>query len=260
MKLARTGLCLMFFLLSLAPAGAQQRARVNNGAGEFYRVEFEYRNWRGKLVSELEVGPDSTNISLSDDLGIADERIHHFMGAVRLVSWLKVRGSYFKREYAATATIRRDLTIDGTTIPALTDVDTAQSLEYLTIGAEADLYGSEYFVFSAVGDYTRFRTDTLLEGSNGSLVDLEQRELALLTLGLKLRIYLTPNFAVTGEASGMKRDGSGVLTNLDAVASYNFNRNIAVSFGYQHRYARLDQGDREIYRLKGSYFGATVRF
>ena len=259
MKVARTGLCLMFLLLFLVPARAQQRG-VISGAGESYRVEFEYRNWDAKLVTELEVGPDSTNVSLSEDLGIPDERIHQFMGAVRIVSWLKARGSHLKREYAATATIRRDVTMDGTTIPALTSVDTAQTLEYMTIGAEGDLYGSEYFVFSMVGDYTRFRTDTRLLGSDGSRIDLGQRELALLTLGLKLRIYLTPNFAVTGEASGMKKDGSGVLTNLDGVASYNFNQNFAVSFGYQHRYARIDQGDREVYRLKGSYFGATVRF
>jgi hypothetical protein len=250
----------MFLLLLRVPAGAQQQAGTINGLGELYRVEFEYRNWDASLITELEVGPDSTNVSLSEDLGVPDERIHHFMGAVRIVSWLKARGSYLKREYAATVMIRRDLTIDGTTIPALTNVDTDQTLEYVTIGAEGDLYASEYFVFSAVGDYTRFRTDTRLLASNGSLVDLGQRELGLLTLGLKLRIYLTPNFAVTGEASGMKKDGSGVLTNLDGLATYSFNRNFAVSFGYQHRYARIDQGDREIYRLKGSYFGATVRF
>ena len=71
---------------------------------------------------------------------------------------------------------------------------------------------------------------------------------------------MTPKFAVTGEASGMKKDGSGVLTNLDALATYNFNQNFAFSFGYQHRYARIDRGDREIFRLKGSYFGVSVRF
>ena len=260
MKLARTGLCLMFLLFFVVPANAQQRARLNNGAGEFYRVEFEYRNWNAKVITELEIGPDPINVSLSDDLGLPDERIHHFMGAARMLSWLKLRGSYFKREYEATATIRRDLTIGGTTLPALTSVDTAQILQYTTIGAEVDLYASDYFVFSAVGDYTRFRTETLLDGADGSQVDLGQRELALLTLGVKLRIYLTPNFAVTGEASGMKKEGSGVLTNLDGLATYNFNRNFAVSFGYQHRYARIDQGDREIFRLKGTYFGVSVRF
>jgi len=47
---------------------------------------------------------------------------------------------------------------------------------------------------------------------------------------------------------------------LDILATYNFNQNFGVSFGYQHRYARIDQGDREIFRLKGSYLGASVRF
>ena len=118
MKLARVGLCLMFLLLFLVPASAQQRRRPTYGVGEFYRVEFEYRSWDAKLISELEVGPDSTNVSLTDDLGLPDQRINVFMGAVRVVSWLKVRGSYLKQEYAATATIRRDLTIGGTTFPA----------------------------------------------------------------------------------------------------------------------------------------------
>ena len=260
MKLARAALVLMFLSSSWVPANAQQVPRLTIGAGEFYRVEFEYRNWDAQLISELEIGPDPSNVSLSDDLGVPDERIHHFMGTVRLISWLKARGSYLERQYDTTATIRRDLTIDGTTIPALTDVDTAQTLQYMTIGAEGDLYAGEYFVFSAVGDYTRFRTETSLDGSNGSRIDLGQRELALLTLGVKLRVYLTPAFSLSGEASGMKRDGSGVLTNLDGLATYNFNRHFAVSFGYQHRYARIDKGDREVYRLKGTYFGASVRF
>ena len=260
MKIARTGLCLMFLLLFLVPARAQQGSSPSNGAGEFYRVEFEYRNWNAKLISELEVGPDPTNVSLADDLGVPNERINVFMGAVRLIPWLKVRGSYLKQEYVSSATIRRNLTIDGTTIVALTTVDTAATLQYTTIGAEVDLYGSNALVLSVVGDYTRFRTETLLDGSDGSEVDLGQRELGLLTLGVKIRVYLTPKFAVNGEASGMSKGGSGVLTNLDASAIYNFNPNLAFSFGYQHRYARLDRGDREIFRLKGTYFGASVRF
>jgi len=259
MKLARAGLSLTFLLLSLVPAVAQQRP-LTTGAGEFYRVEFEYRNWDGKLITELEVGSDPTNISLTDDLGAPDERVHHFLGAVRLAQWLKLRGSYLKRDYEATATIRRDLTIAGTTLPALSTVDTTQTLQYTTIGAEGDLYAAEYFVFSVVGDYTRFYTETLLDSSDGSLVDLRRRELGLVTLGVKLRVYLTPAFSLSGEASGMKKDGSGVLTNLEGLGTYNFGRHFAVSFGYQHRYARLDKGDREIYRIKGSYFGATVRF
>ena len=260
MKLARTGFCLLFLLMIVMPAAAQQRPGYVNGAGEFYRVEFEYRNWDADLITELEVGPDATNVSLSEDLGIPKERLNHFMGAVRVISWLKVRGSYLKRDYVAAATIRRDLTIDGTTFPALTNVDTTETLQYTTIGVEGDLYAGPNGVFSVVGDYTRLRTDTMMDGSNGSQVDLGERELSLLTLGLKLRIYLTPNFSVTGEANGMKREGTGVLTNLDGVASYHFGRNFAASLGYQHRYARFDQGDREIYRLKGWYFGATVRF
>ena len=260
MSIVRVGFGLIFVLLSVAYASAQQRTRINNGLGEFYRVEFEYRNWNAQIVTELEVGPDSTNVSLSDDLAIPDERINVFMGAARLLSWLKARGSFLKQEYDASAVLRRDLTIGGVTFPALSTVDTTLTLEYTTIGAEGDLYASQYMVFTVVGDYTRFRADTVLEVSQGNRTDLGRRELGLLTLGLKLRVYLTPHLSATGEASGMKRDGTGVLTNLDGVLTYNFNQNFAVSFGYQHRYARIDQGAREIFRLKGSYFGASVRF
>lgn len=261
MRLTRTGLFLTFVLLPVADASAQRQTAVGSGLGELYRVEFEYRNWNAKLTTELEVGPGSTNISLSNDLGVPDERINVFMGAVRLMRFLKARGSYLKREYDSRATIRRDLTIGGVTFPALTDVDTALTIEYTTIGAEGDLYSTREFIFTVVGDYTRFRVDTVLNGSDGSEVDLGRREIGLLTLGLKVRIYLTPGAAVTLEASGMKKDGTGVLTNVDAVFNYNFNKHFALSLGYQNRYARVDQlGNREIFRLAGGYFGAVVRF
>lgn len=265
MRLGRTGLLLIFLSLSVGYASAQQRrapgTAVGTGYGEFFRVEFQYRNWNAKHTTELEIGPGSTNISLGDDLNVPDERINMFMGAVRIMRFLKARGSYLKRDYEGSATIRRDLTIGGVTFPVLTDIDTAATIEYTTIGAEGDLYSTREFIFSVVGDYTRFRADTIIRGSNNGVAALGRRELALLTLGLKVKVYLTPAAALVVEASGMKKGGTGVLTNLDATFFYNFNKYFAVSIGYENRYARLDQpGRREIFRLAGAYFGVTVRF
>ena len=85
--------------------------------------------------------------------------------------------------------------------------------------------------------------------------------MALLTLGLKVKVYLTPAAALLLEASGLKKEGTGVLTNLDATFFYNFNRHFALSIGYENRYARVDQPERrEFFRLAGGYFGVTVRF
>ena len=265
MKVGRTGLFLTLVLLSGDYANAQQRRSpgktAGTGYGEFFRVEFQYRNWNAKHITELEIGPDSTNISLGDDLNLPDERINVFMGTVRIMRFLKARGSYLKREYDGSATIRRDLTIGGVTFPALTDMDTALTIEYTTIGAEGELYATREFIFSVVGDYTRFRADSLITGSNRGAAALGRREVALLTLGLKVKVYLTPAAAVALEASGMKKGGTGVLTNLDATFFYNFNQYFAVSAGYQNRYARIDQpGRREIFRLAGGYFGVVARF
>ena len=265
MRLGRTVFLLVFVFLSVGYASAQQRRApgqaAGTGYGEFFRVEFQYRNWNAKHTTELEIGPGSTNISLGDDLNLPDERINVFMGAVRLMRILRARGSYLKREYEGSATIRRDLTIGGVMFPALTDMDTALTIEYTTIGAEVDLYSTREFIFSVVGDYTRFRADTAIRGSNGSAAALGRREVALLTLGLKTKIYITPAAAIVFEASGMRKGGTGVLTNLDATFFYNFNQHFAVSIGYENRYARVDQpGRREIFRLAGTYFGVAARF
>ncbi len=132
MRLGRTGLLLTFVFLSVGYAGAQQRrapgASAGTGWGEFFRVEFQYRNWNAKHTTELEIGPGSTNISLGDDLNLPDERINMFMGAVRILRFLRARGSYLKRDYEGSATIRRDLTIGGVTFPVLTDMDTALTM------------------------------------------------------------------------------------------------------------------------------------
>ena len=265
MILGRTGVLLVFFVLSVGYASAQQRRApgkaAGTGYGEFFRVEFQYRNWNAKHTTELEIGPDSTNISLGDDLNLPDERINAFMGTVRILRFLKARGSYLKRDYEGSATIRRDRTIGGVTFPALTDMDTALTIEYTTIGAEGDLYETREFIFSVVGDYTRFRADTAIRGSNGGSAALGRREVALLTLGLKVKLYLTPAAAVVLEASGMRKGGTGALTNLDATFFYNFNKSFAVSLGYENRYARIDRpGRREIFRLAGAYFGVAARF
>lgn len=265
MRLGRTGLLLVFVLLSVGYVNAQQRRApgrsAGTGYGEFFRVEFQYRNWNAKHITELEIGPGSTNISLGDDLNVPDERINLFMGTVRIMCFLKARGSYLKRDYAGSATIRRELTIGGVTFPALTDMDSALTIEYTTIGAEGDLYATREFIFSVVGDYTRFRADTAIRGSNGGAAALGRREVALLTLGLKVKVYLTPAAAIVVEASGMKKGGTGVLTNLDATFFFNFNQYFAVSIGYENRYARIDRpGRREIFRLAGAYFGVAARF
>ena len=84
MRLGRTGLLLIFLSLSVGYASAQLRrapgTAVGTGYGEFFRVEFQYRNWDAKHTTELEIGPGSTNVSLGDDLNVPDERINMFMG------------------------------------------------------------------------------------------------------------------------------------------------------------------------------------
>ncbi len=260
MRIARLALLVTLPLMPVANANGQQ-TQVGMGKGETYRVEFEYRRWNAKLTSELEVGLGATKISPTDDLGIDDKQENEFLGAVRIISWLKARGSYVRYQYDATRTATRDLTYAGVTFPAGTTVDTAMTLKYTTIGGEADLFSRREFVFSVVGDYTRFEADTVLSSADQGEADAGLMRVDLPTFGLKARVYLTPNFALTVEASGMRRESEGVLTNVDAVATFNFNPHAAVSFGYQNRYARVaGVAVRETFRLKGGYLGVTLRF
>lgn len=250
----------------LASGGAleAQQPRGSVNYGEQYRVEVEIFRWRSDLVSELRISGDG--IPGSDltptALGLPSERTWDYRGALRITRRLKVRGRYFLAKYESDIQPTSPVAVGGIVVPAGAPLSTRLELEDLRVGAEFDVLTGAYGFLAVVGEYGRFQARSAF-ASEGSERTPEQ-EIQLPLLGVKARVYLTPALALTVEGVGMKRDSEGVMTELDAAATYSLLPNLAISYGYRNSYNRVlpveTTGDRALFRLRGQYFGVSVRF
>jgi hypothetical protein len=227
------------------------------GLGEGNRFEFEARFWRPKFRSELEVG--GPMIDATSELGVEDEKVQEYRGFLRLGRWMKVRGSGFKTDYRGLNTVSQDVTFSDVTFPEGTEVLTTMTFEHLKGGVEVDIFALEEGFFAVVAEYSSFKAKPVSLSSSDADAE-ETLDVALLTVGLKGRIYLTPGLALTAEATGMKKDDSGVITDFEGSAIYNLSRNIGVSFGYRNLYVKWLKGGRATFRMEGYFFSGIIRF
>jgi hypothetical protein len=228
------------------------------GLGEGNRVEFEVRRWRPRLRSELTVaGP---LIDLKGDLGVEDSRNQEYRGYIRLGRWLKVHASTFKFDFQGLSTLERDITFSSATFLEGTEVSTAMTLQHIKGGVEVDILALREGFLAVVVDYSDFKAKPVNLSSADTSAE-ETLEMALPTVGLRGRIYLTPALALTAEATGMKRESTtGVITDFEGVVTYNLSRNIGVSFGYRNFYAKWLKAGRAVFRMEGYFFSGTIRF
>jgi hypothetical protein len=227
------------------------------GLGEGNRFEFEIRRWRPNFRSELQVG--GPLIYVQDDLGVEDERDQEYRGYLRFGRWLKVHASVFKVDFQGVSTLEREITFSSVTFSEGTEVLTSMTLEQIKGGVEVDIFALREGFLAVVADYSTFKLKPITLSSAENEAE-ETLEVALVTLGIRGRIYLTPGLALTAEATGMKKNGSGVITDFEGVVTYNLSRNIGVSFGYRNYYAKWLKGGRAVFRLKGYFFSGSIRF
>ncbi|MFQ5792477.1 MAG: hypothetical protein ACE5JI_18560 [Acidobacteriota bacterium] len=241
--------------LAAAPAYGQ-----TPGFGEESRFEIEIRRWRPALVSELELGGASTPVSPSQDLGVGDEREIEYRVFLRLARRLKVRGSRVAFEYEGATSLGTGVSFAGLDFPPGAVVETTLPVEQIKGGVEVDLVSHPYGFLAVVADISRLEARPELVSADVGMASGGPIRVQLLTLGLRGRVYLTPALSLTAEASGMKRESEGVITDVEGVITYNLSRNFALSFGYRNSYTRWNEGgDRATFRLRGNFFSVSFR-
>jgi len=261
MKSLRAGAALLLSLGFSVGAGAQQRVagKPGVGFGEGHRFEFEYRRWRPELGSDLEVsGPP---IYPGSDLGLGDERQSEYRGYLRFSEAFKLRASYLPPlRYEGEATLTRPLAFGGVLYPAGATVTTTMELEQGKGGVEVDFYHSADGFLGVIAEYSRFEAIPVLASPSSGSASQTLR-VALPTVGLVGRVYLTQRFSLTAEASGMKWEGrGGVITDFEGLATLHASPRFGLSGGYRNFYARVaSNGDRGAFRLKGWFFSVAVR-
>jgi hypothetical protein len=237
--------------LSTGRSDAQQVV----GLGEEGRFEFEARRWRPKLSSEF---GDNPVFNLQDDLGVTDVKDQEYRILLRFGRWVKIRASGVSLDYQANKVLENDISFTAVDFPAGTSVATSMKIQNIKGGVEVDLLALREGFFAVVADYSSFKATPVLSAPGAEAGEV--MEVALVTLGIRGRIYLTPAFALTAEATGMKRESSGVITDFEGAATFNLSRNIGLTLGYRNLYCKWLKGGRATFRLQGYYYGATIRF
>ena len=259
------GLWVLSLLVSSGTSAFAQARRPSRNLGEQGRVEVELRRWRSDLDSELRFSVPGTLGSDFDpvaDLGLPAERLFDFHFGVRVVERLRIRFNWFKVTYNADTVTSQALIIDGDFYGSGSVVTSFLELEQRRGGLEFDLVRGEYGWLAVIGEWARLEANNAYR-SNDADTTIPPVRMSLPLFGLKTRIYLTPALAVSVEGLGMKRETIGVMTDFDTSITYNAIPNLALSYGYRNSYNRFKEDEpeaRTIYRLKGQYFGVTVRF
>jgi hypothetical protein len=251
-------------VLASAPSMVRAQAGRSPNPGESYRVEVELRRWRSDLITELRLsggGIPGTTIDPFEDLGLENERIFDYHFRVRLVRRVKLRGSWMKVKYQGETAVSSALCVAGLCVPQGGVVSTTLELEETRGGAEVDLLSGDYGFLAIAGEYGRFEARPTFESASAS--SGEPLRLNFPLFGIKARAYMTPSLALSVEGMGWKND-DGVWTDFDASATYSAGRNLGFSYGYRNSYVRFryiePAGDRAVMRVRGHYFGVTVRF
>ncbi len=259
------GLWVLSLLVLSGTSAFAQAQRPSPNMGEQSRVEVDIRRWRSDLVSELRFSVPGTLGSDFDpvsDLGLPAERLFDVHFAVRLAKRLRIRFNWFKGSYNADTVTGEAFIIGGDFYASGSVVTSFLELEQRRGGVEFDLLRGEYGWLAVVGEWARFEANNAYQ-SNDADTTIPPLRMSLPLFGLKTRIYLTPALAVSVEGLGMKREAIGVMTDFDTSVTYNAIPNLAFSYGYRNSYNRFKEDEpasRTIYRLRGQYFGITVRF
>jgi hypothetical protein len=233
------GLFFAILVLSAEWAYSQQRA-APIGIGEQARFEFELRRWRPRFGSEIKVGGDS--IDPKEDLGWSDPRDFEYTGFLRLGRWIKIRGSGTLFKFEAAKTLEREISYGGATFQEGTTVASNMDLAFYKAGVEVEVFKFREGFISFFADYSVFEAEPIIESTEEGIVNAGKQDIKLPTFGTKIRFYLTPALAITLEGEGMKKDGTGVITDWYAAATYSLGNNFAVSFGYRNLYAKWLKG------------------
>ena len=259
------GLWILSFLVLSGTSAFAQARRPNPNLGEQSRVEVDIRRWRSDLDSELRFSVPGTLGNDFDpvaDLGLPAERLFDFHFGIRLAKRLRIRFNWFKGTYNADTVTSQTLIIDGDFYPSGNVVTSFLELEQRRGGLEFDVVRGDYGWLAVVGEWARFEANNAYH-SNDVDTTIPPLRMSLPLFGVKTRIYLTPALAVSMEGLGMKRETIGVMTDFDTSITYNAIPSLALSYGYRNSYNRFkanEPASRTIYRLRGQYFGITVRF
>ena len=256
-----------------AAAGASAQytpksANADRSIGETYWVEFSFDFWSptpNMVITSESLGIPGTAIDFVTDLGIQKTRFRQFDLVLRPAKKHKFRASVTPIRYEAEQLLTRTVVFNGIAYQLGLPVSSQVQWNAWRFGYEYDfIYRQRGFLGLLLeAKYTE------IEVNLDSLIAREYARAAapVPAIGGIGRVYVARNVGLTFEVSGVglpkkiAKDIEARYIEYDFYGTGNFNDHIGVRVGYRvldvNYKIDLDEGD---VKLKGPYFGATVRF
>lgn len=252
---------LRLLLLTAALLGVCASANAQ-GSPENFGFEAGLMFWKPSPEIVLTSGTLGTPVDFVDTFAVEKKRIPDYRVVLKGGKH-KVRFSTENIKYDSTATLTQPIRFRGQTYDV--GVPTTAELDWrLTrIGYEWDPVATPRGFIGLFVDLKYNKINAQLSAP-GVTQDVFEQNITVPTLGGIARGYLSQNFSVTMELTGLKlnrSDDVAKYVDFDLYGTANAGRNLGVQYGYRSLKVDYDiDADVGDLKLKGPYVGFLVRF
>src|SRR4051812_32970212 len=204
--LAALGACAL--CPSLAAAQNSAADRGGGAAAESYRVEAGAAFWRPAadfIIATDAPGLPGTRVDATRDLGLANHRLPQIQVVLKPAKHHKVRLQYIAIAYDATATLPRDVVINGTRYSEGEVVTSSLDWQAYRVGYEYDFLVKRWGFVGIVGELKQTNFSLTVHGSAGD--QSPRTTLPTPAAGGVARVYPARRVALTAELTGIRVPG-----------------------------------------------------
>lgn len=253
------------------PSTAQDPAREPASgivAAESFHLEGSIGLWRpaaGFVIATDAPGIPGTRVDARRDLGLSRHGLPQFQLVIRPAKKHKIRFQYIPITYDSTATLPRDIFVNGTRYDQGGDVQSSLDWQSYRLGYEYDFLVRRWGFAGAIGELKQTNFTLTVHGTSGD--QAPRTTLPTPAAGGIVRVYPIERLSFTAEFTGIRvpyrsdRRYGGYYAELDAYTTANFTRSVGMHFGYRSFWIdHLGARNSATLPLHGPYLGATVRF
>ena len=254
---AWTGSTLLVALALAATAGAQEDVAPS----EKYGLRLQYREFRPTLTGVVQKGFEEragTLVSVSDDLGIADERTFDVRATIQFKPGWKIRGSYTPFDYNGDTESNTPFTYGQTRYARFENVVSSMKGAYYSADLEWDFVKGSHGFLGAVVGAKLFDVDAALVNTSINVRELDTITAVVPAIGLAGRFY-AGRVSLEGEVAGLSIGSQGSVLDAEGSVRIHLSDRLAAMGGY--RYLKLKGTDSlgvvDI-KLEGWEFGLEI--
>jgi hypothetical protein len=231
---------------------------------ENYNVELGAMFWKPSPEVVISSGSLATPIDFINQFSFEKKRFREFRVVLKPARKQKLRFSTVPISYSGSATLNQTITFQGQTYNVGASTTAELKWTLMRFGYEWDPIATDMGFAGIFADVKYNKMHAQLSAPAPVGTQSFDRNVPVPTIGGIGRGYLTREVSVTGEFTALKLNHSSFnakLYDFDLYGTANFGRSVGAQFGY--RSVTVDyvvDDDTGNLKMKGTYFGAVVRF